>query len=274
MTRIKLGLSPCPNDTFIFHALLHGLVKPDYTEQIQFEPYFADVEDLNARALAGELALSKVSAGVVPHILDKYALLASGAALGWCCGPLIVARVGDFEPHTAKIAIPGRHTTANLLLDLHGGFGGERIEMLFSDIMPAVTRGDAELGLIIHEGRFTYGEHGLSKVLDLGQWWEATFQLPLPLGVIAVRRDIAPALALAIQNAIRASILYARENPAVAAAFISKHAQELDENVTRAHIDTFVTDYSLDLGSQGRQAIGCLLGAAGGIDSGKILFGD
>lgn len=259
---LKIGISPCPNDTYIFHALLHGLVMPQYPHKFNISYELADVEKLNAGALAGALPITKLSLGVVPHILDRYALLNSGAALGWGCGPLVVAKNGDVDLNTAKIAIPGRHTTASMLLDLHGGFGGERVEMLFSDIMPAIACGEIDAGVIIHEGRFTYDQHGLAKLLDLGEWWESQYHLPLPLGAIAVRRDVEPELAHAIQTAIAQSLAHARSHPEASAQFIRANAQELNAEVTADHIRAFVTDFSLDLGQQGRNAILKLLSAA------------
>lgn len=255
MTNFALGLSPCPNDTFIFHALLHNLVG----SPISAEPFFADVEELNARAIAGQFPVTKISLGVYPLIASRYQLLNTGAALGWGVGPLIVARNTDFDPATAKIAIPGRNTTANLLLDLNGSFGGVRQEMLFSDVMSAVTGGDADLGVIIHEGRFTHEKLGLVKILDLGEWWEATHGLPLPLGAIAIRRDVEREHALAIEEAIGKSLEYAWQNPEASQAFVASHAQELDPDVTKAHINTFVTKYSRDLGEEGRNAIRSLV---------------
>lgn len=261
-TEITIGLSPCPNDTFIFHALLEGTVRADCAEPVAVRGHFADVERLNGAAIAGTLPVTKVSLGVMPDILTRYAILASGAALGWGVGPLVVARDEGFDPASARIAIPGRHTTANLLLNLTGRFQGPRTELLFSDIMPAVARGDADLGVIIHEGRFTYGEHGLRKVLDLGQWWEDHYNLPLPLGCIVARRDLPLQVAQTMEKSIEASLAYAREHPEVSRQFIADHAQELDGEVIQAHIDTFVTDYSLDLGAGGRKAIMVLLQAA------------
>lgn len=258
--KLSLGLSPCPNDTYIFHALLHGLVRPEYEEAIEFEPVFADVQALNLAALAGNLPVTKVSAGVLPHILDKYAVLASGGAMGWGCGPLVVARSADIDPVRALAAIPGRHTAANRLLDLHGGFVGARMEMIFSEIMPAVVSGQADIGVIIHEGRFTYQTHGLIRLLDLGEWWEGKYGLPLPLGTIVIRRDIAPVLGPALEAAIAASIHYANARPKASLEFVRSHAQELDDDVTRAHISAFVTEYSIDPGQRGRAALSHFLG--------------
>lgn len=258
----KLGLSPCPNDTFIFHALLHGLVDFPLAE---LKPRLADVEALNQWVVQGEPEFSKISVGVVPHIMDNYALLASGSALGFKVGPLVVARkpLGMSELQQARVAVPGLHTTANMLLHLTGMFKGERKEMLFSDVMSAVSRGDVDAGVIIHEGRFTFAEHGLVKILDLGEWWEETFHLPLPLGVIAVRRDVDHDIAHAMQKAIAASLSYANKNPQASASFIRENAQELTPEVIQAHIKTFVTNYSLDLGEEGRAAITKLIQVAG-----------
>lgn len=235
---MTLGLSPCPNDTYIFHALLHHLVP----SPAHFTPHMADVEELNALARQKKLPVTKLSLGVVPYIMDDYAIMASGAALGWGCGPLVVARedLPEEKWKTARVAVPGLMTTANLLLTLHGGFQGPREEMLFSDVMDAVLTGEADMGVIIHEGRFTYADRGLVKLLDLGQWWEATYHAPLPLGAIAVRRDVPVELARAIEAAITASVDYANANPRASAEFIREHAQELAESVTSAHIKTFV----------------------------------
>lgn len=254
---LGLGLSPCPNDTFIFHALLHGIVPC----AAAFRPHLADVEQLNALAVRRGLEVTKFSLGAFARIMDDYAILASGAALGWGCGPLLVARKGCVPGDFAKatVAIPGQMTTANLLLTLHGGFDGPRREMLFSDVMPAVARGEADLGVIIHEGRFTYAEHGLTKVLDLGEWWEAAYKVPLPLGAIAVRRDVPLALARQVEQAIAQSLRHARAHPQDSADFVRGHAQEMDAAVTRAHIKTFVTDFSIDLGQAGRNAISLLV---------------
>lgn len=274
---LRLGLSPCPNDTFIFHALLHDLVCiPGFTSH-KCLPQLADVEQLNRRAIEGEYEITKLSLGVVPEVIDKYALLSAGAALGWGCGPLLVGRKQYLpeELSDLKIAIPGKLTTANLLLDLHGGFNGQRQAMLFSDIMPAVMCGEADLGLIIHEGRFTYAGKGLYKILDLGEWWEKVYNMPLPLGAIAVRRDVAKELALAMENAIQASLAHAWRNPDHSREFIRLHAQEMDEAVTKAHIQTFVTSYSMNLGDSGQRAIEKLLEKAllkKGFKSGEKLF--
>ena len=198
------------------------------------------------------------------YILDRYILLNAGAALGRGCGPLVVSRreLSADECRSARIAIPGKMTTANLLLSLTGRFDGPREEMIFDQVMPAVERGRADLGVIIHEGRFTYADRGLRLVLDLGQWWEETTRMPLPLGVIAARRDLGPEGILEVEEAIRQSLLHARAHPDDGRVFIRAHAQEMDENVMASHIATFVNDYSLDLGEEGRRAMESLLQAA------------
>ncbi|MBQ7457093.1 MAG: 1,4-dihydroxy-6-naphthoate synthase [Desulfovibrio sp.] len=265
MERYTLGLSSCPNDTFIFHALLHGLVPVPF----QVEPYMADVEELNACVLAGQLPFSKISLGCVPFCQKDYALLCAGAALGFGNGPLVVAKKEPDEELFAKgtLAIPGTKTTANLLVHLTKRFQGECIPMLFSDIIPAVCRGDVDFGVIIHEGRFTYKEHGLNLVLDLGAWWEEHFAVPLPLGAICVRRDIPKAHAKAMEEAIAHSLAYAWEHPAVSRPYIQSHAQELADTVISAHIKTFVTSFSQNLGDVGKGAIEALVAA------GKSLHG-
>lgn len=260
---VVLGLSPCPNDTFIFHALLHGLIETGLSAGTALKPYFADVETLNAMALKGELPVTKLSVGVVPGVLDRYVLLSAGGALGWGCGPMLVAARKKTDPESATIAIPGRNTTANLLLNLHGGFRGPRREMVFSEIMPALAGCEADMGLIIHEGRFTWERYGFFRVLDFGQWWENTYKLPLPLGCIAVRRDVAAWIGNAMEKAIRESLRLAWSNPGLSAEFIKSHAQEMAAEITAAHIKTFVNEFSLDLGASGRAAIRRLLEAAG-----------
>ncbi len=259
---MTLGLSPCPNDTYIFHALLHGLTPAP----APLTPHMADVEELNGLARKGRLPVSKVSLGVLPHIMEEYAVLASGAALGWGCGPLVVARepLPESAWKNARVAVPGLMTTANLLLDLHGGFQGPRQEMLFSDIMDAVASGRADMGVIIHEGRFTYEQRGLVRLLDLGQWWESVHNAPLPLGAIVVRRDVPTDTAHALQEAIRESLDHANAHPEDSRDYIRACAQELSDEVTRAHIRTFVTEFSRDLGPAGRAAIERLVASAAG----------
>ncbi|MBG0778090.1 MAG: 1,4-dihydroxy-6-naphthoate synthase [Desulfovibrionaceae bacterium] len=261
MTRtLRIGISPCPNDTFIFHALAHNLVG---ALGIDFDFHFADVEELNHAALGPHGPhVTKLSVHAAALARPAYALLRSGAALGRGCGPVLVARepgktLADLAD--ATIAIPGRNTTANLLLALTGVHHGPTLELVFDRIMDAVLDRRADAGLIIHEGRFTFADHGLYLVQDMGAWWEAAFNLPLPLGAIAARRDLPRETALAVQAAIRQSLEYAFAHPEASRDWIKSHAQELDEHTTTRHIRTFVNDYSLDIGPDGEHAMDTLV---------------
>jgi 1,4-dihydroxy-6-naphthoate synthase len=251
---LTLGYSPCPNDTFIFHALVSGLVT---VEGLAFAERLEDVETLNRLAGDAALDVTKVSYGAIPHLLREYVLLRSGGALGRGCGPLVVAREG-FDADglaAARIAIPGRSTTANLLLRLFAPDAPAGVEMVYSDIMPAVARGDVDAGLIIHESRFTYPAHGLAKVVDLGEWWEGATGLPIPLGGILARRDLGEETIRAVDAAIRRSVEHAFAHPADWKDYVRAHAQEMDEAVQRQHIDLYVNRFTVDLGDEGARAI-------------------
>jgi 1,4-dihydroxy-6-naphthoate synthase len=251
---LTLGYSPCPNDTFIFHALVHGAIPADgmrFTERLE------DVETLNRLAAAAELDVTKISYGAAPGLLRDYVLLRSGGALGRGCGPLIVAR----EPmdrdglRGKRIAIPGRNTTANLLLRLYAPDAEPGIEVVYSDIMPAVERGEVDAGLIIHESRFTYPQHGLVKVADLGEWWEQTTGLPIPLGGIMARRALGDDAIRRVDDAIRRSVQHAFAHPDESRPYIRAHAQEMDDAVAQQHIDLYVNDFSVDVEADGERAI-------------------
>jgi 1,4-dihydroxy-6-naphthoate synthase len=251
---LEIGFSPCPNDTFAFHALAHGVVRaPGET----FRPVLADVEELNRRASRGALAVTKVSYGAVPALLDRYVLLRSGGALGRGCGPLLVARepIPRGELGRLRIAIPGRATTANLLLRLFAPDAAPGVERVYSEIMPAVARGEVDAGLIIHESRFTYPDHGLVSVADLGAWWERATGTPIPLGGIAALRSLGEPRLRAIEAAIRDSVLHALGHPEASRAFVRAHAQEMDEEVARRHIALYVNDFSVDVGAAGEGAV-------------------
>ena len=263
---LRLGYSPCPNDTFIFYALTHGRI-PLHGFSIREE--LADVETLNRRALARELELTKISYHAFGHLRSEYALLRSGGALGRGCGPLVVARQAtSLERLRGKrIAIPGELTTANLLLQLHGA-GYERLQILpFDKIVAAVASGSVDAGLIIHESRFTFVEHGLVAVEDLGAWWEELTGLPIPLGGILARRSLGREIIEEVESAISASVRYAFEHPEETRSYIRSHAQELDDAVIQQHIDLYVNHFSLDLGEEGLAAVHELLyrAAAAGI---------
>jgi 1,4-dihydroxy-6-naphthoate synthase len=253
-TELTLGYSPCPNDTFIFHALVKGVVE---AEGMRFTERLEDVETLNRLAAAAELDVTKISYGAAPGLLRDYVLLRSGGALGRGCGPLIVAR----EPFTRealagkRIAIPGRNTTANLLLRLYAPDAAPGIELVYSDIMPAVERGEVDAGLIIHESRFTYPQHGLVKVVDLGEWWEQTTGLPIPLGGIMARRALGDEAIRRVDDAIRRSVEHAFAHPDDSRDYVRAHAQEMDDAVAKQHIDLYVNRHSVDVGDEGERAI-------------------
>jgi len=255
---ITFGFSPCPNDTFAFHALVQGLVA---VPGLAIRPHLADVEELNRLALAGELPLTKLSFHALGRVLDRYALLRSGAALGRGCGPLLVTRQGqeDLDLGQATIAVPGRLTTAHLLLTLFMGRPPQVEPMVFSDVMPAVAQGRCQAGLVIHEGRFTYERLGLVKLLDLGQWWEEQTGLPIPLGCIAVRRDLGREMGLTLEQALAASVAHAQAHPDASRAFVLQHAQEMEPEVVAQHIALYVNDFSLDLGPEGIKAVETVL---------------
>lgn len=253
MQTLRFGFSPCPNDTFAFHALVHGLVEAP----LRVEPVLLDIEELNTRALAGELGLTKVSYGALPRLDARYRLLRSGSALGRGCGPLVVAR----EPLTlaqaaaGRIAVPGRETTAFLLLSLAAPAPGELVEMRYDRILRAVETGEVDAGLIIHESRFTYRGHGLELVADLGDWWEGETGLPIPLGAILARRDLGEETAAAAEAAIRRSVEYAFAHPEASRAYIRANAQELSDDVCDAHIGLYVNEFTIDLGDEGLAAV-------------------
>jgi 1,4-dihydroxy-6-naphthoate synthase len=256
--QLTLGFSPCPNDTFVFHALVHGLVE---TEGLTFAESLADVERLNEAAAAGALDVVKVSYGAVPYLLEEYVLLHTGGALGRGCGPLVVVRPKTdlLRLHTGRIAIPGRRTTANLLLRLWDPKLREGKPLVYSEILPAVVRGDFAAGLIIHESRFTYAEHGLECYVDLGEWWETVTGLPIPLGAIMARRTLGGEVIAAVERCIRRSVEHAMAEPSASREYVARHAQEIREEVREQHIRLYVNDFTRDLGDEGMAAVRELL---------------
>ncbi len=251
---LRLGFSPCPNDTFIFHALLHELVQGP---KVHWEPHLEDVETLNQWALDGKLEVTKLSFHAYAKCSQHYQLLNTGAALGFGCGPLVIARqsLTPEQMRDAVIAIPGELTTANFLFQLAYPQVKHRKVMPFSEIEDAVLNDRVDAGVIIHENRFTYAQKGLIKLVDLGEFWEKETGLPIPLGGIFVRRDLSLKLKIDIQNAIGASVRYAWKHPQASSAYIRCHAQEMAEEVTRQHIQLYVNQYSADLGETGRAAV-------------------
>ena len=257
-TPLSLGFSPCPNDTFMFYPLVHSLVD---TAGLSYHERLEDVETLNLLALGGELDISKVSYHALGHIRDNYALLRSGSALGRGCGPLLVAsaNIKPGELHGKTIAVPGRYTTALLLLRLFDPTLENFIVMPFDEIMDAVLKGNVDAGLIIHESRFTYHGYGLHKLVDLGEWWEAETSLPIPLGGIVARRSLGRDTIASVERALRDGVAYARAHPDQAAHYICEHAQEMSRDVCASHIELYVNDFSVDLGDEGVRAIQCLM---------------
>ena len=252
--QLTIGYSPCPNDTFIFYALVHGKV---HVPGIEFREQLADVETLNRMALESSLDITKISFHALGHLREQYALLRSGSALGRGCGPLIVAKPGTRFEDIKKgvIAIPGKLTTASLLLRLLDPTIENTTVMAFDRIMDAVVKGDASAGLIIHESRFTYPLYKLEKLLDLGEWWEQHSGLPIPLGGILGRRSLGRDVLLSIEAGIRESLHYANAHPDEVLHYCKQHSQEMDETVMKSHIDLYVNDFSLDLGQEGLAAV-------------------
>ncbi|EKD35878.1 MAG: hypothetical protein ACD_75C01739G0002 [uncultured bacterium] len=256
---LSLGFSPCPNDTFIFYALVHGKIAAG--ELVFQEPLLEDVEQLNMWALAGRLDVTKLSFHALGHVLDEYCVLSAGSALGRGCGPLLVT--GADRPAQSlsgkRIAIPGKLTTAALLLQMFLGKRCELVEMRFDRIIDAICNREVDAGVIIHESRFTYRERGLVCLQDLGLWWEQSVGLPIPLGCIAARRSLGVATIRAIDRAIRDSVDYAFLHPDRCLPYIRSKSQEMDEAVVRSHIGLYVNDFSRDLGEEGRAAIAAFL---------------
>ncbi len=272
--RLTLGFSPCPNDTFIFNALVHGLLEDDLDDgpdgpgsgRLDFEVVLDDVEALNRAALAGSIDVSKVSCHAYGHLAARYQLLRSGGAMGRGTGPLLVSRDSDLDLSGKTVAIPGGLTTANLLLRLWRN-DLELAEVRYDRIMPAVAAGEFDAGLIIHESRFTYPDHGLVQHVDLGAWWEGAFGELVPLGAIAARRDLGPEVLRRLQRLVRRSVEHAFAHPEASAAYVAAHAQEMSPEVRQRHIDLYVNEHSLDVGVSGERALTALLsrGAALGL---------
>jgi 1,4-dihydroxy-6-naphthoate synthase len=260
LIHLNIGYSSCPNDTYIMAALAQDKVDTPLT----FNPLIADVETLNELALAEKLEVTKLSFAALGMVRNSYGLLYSGAALGRGCGPLVVARHGATLAGLDRgvIAAPGELTTARLLLSLYLGKPPIFKQMLFSEIMPAVAREEADFGLVIHEGRFTYSEYGLDALLDLGEWWEHKTGRPVPLGGIAIRRDLGSEVAGMVDQAIYSSLVMARANPAEALKYVLGHAQEMDAGVVQQHIDLYVNSFAFNIGSEGEEAVMTLFAKA------------
>ncbi len=254
--KLTLGFSPCPNDTFIFDALINKKID---TSGFEFDAVLADVETLNQWALEGRLDITKLSFPAFFRSLENYTLLNAGSAVGKGVGPLLISdaahELSDDEIKQASVALPGIHTTANLLFTFAYPEATDKKFMIFSAIEDALVNKETDLGVIIHENRFTYQQKGLHKVKDLGDYWEEKMELPVPLGGIAINQSIKRSAALKINELIRQSIEYAFNNYPAIPDYVKQHSQEMNEEVLRQHIDLYVNDFSLDLGEEGRQAI-------------------
>lgn len=251
---LTLGYSTCPNDTFIFDALAHGRID---LKGLSYDIELADVETLNQKAAARTLDISKLSFAAIGHLTDSYALLHAGAALGRGCGPLIVARPGFDLSNLGDtpVAVPGDWTTACMLLNLFSPRPLPTVAMTFDRIMPAIQNGAVAAGVIIHEGRFTYPSHGLTCLMDLGQWWESETGLPIPLGGIVIRRELPGDIIKAVNDTVRESVCHAHAHPGEADDYIKRHAQEMAPEVIAQHIALYVNDFTRDLGESGSLAI-------------------
>lgn len=263
--KLRLGLSPCPNDTFIFHALLHGLVD---TGDVAFEPVMEDVEALNERMLRAELPVTKASFAAYAAAREHYAVLRTGGALGRANGPLVVSRRPMTPADLAgkRVIVPGALTTAALLLRTFHPEVAETSSDRYDRVVAALERGEADAAVIIHELRFTYREQGLHAVEDLGQRFEDATGMPVPLGGIFVRRDVERHVALDVERWVGESLALARENPSACVDYVRDHAQEIAAEVTAAHIDLYVNEFSAGYGAEGERAIGRLLERA--VDAG------
>ena len=253
--KLSLHISPCPNDTFAFDALINGRLEHDFDLAVEYH----DIEVLNEGVLRGEPDISKISYAVYPLIADKYRLLDSGSALGRGNGQLLVRRKGE-TGKICKVLSPGLNTTANALLKRYFPDVEEVEQQLFSEIAEAVERGEADAGVLIHEGRFVYEKRNLCLVADLGKLWESETNLPLPLGAIVAKRELGEELISKFDRLLAQSVQYAFDNPLVSRNFVKEHAQELEDDVIEKHIALFVNDYTLSLGEEGRKAVERLTG--------------
>ena len=252
--KLNLGFSPCPNDTFIFDAVVNGKID---TEELNFDYVFNDIEELNQKALNAEFDITKISFFAYASVFNNYQLLDAGSALGFGCGPLLISKKKNDtnDISSKKIAIPGLHTTANFLMSYAFPEAKNKTPLLFSDIEDAVLHGDFDAGVIIHENRFTYEQKGLHKIADLGEIWEQKTKMPIPLGGIAVKRSLNEEIKRKTERIMRSSVEYALQNPSSSNDFVFNNAQAVDADVMRKHIKLYVNDFSVSLGNTGKEAI-------------------
>ena len=255
--KLTLGFSTCPNDTFIFDAMIHNKID---TEGLEFDVVMADVEELNRGAFAGTIDITKLSYHAFAYIADTYKLLTSGSALGRGNGPLLISKkeISSDEVKDIKVAIPGKNTTGNLLFSIFYPHINEKREYLFSDIEDAILDGEVDAGVIIHENRFTYQKKGLRKIVDLGEKWEEKTKSPIPLGGIVIHRKFPDDIQLKVNRVLKRSLQFAFEHPKSSYEFVKQFAQEMEEDVMQSHINLYVNDFSLELGIEGKKAINTL----------------
>ena len=260
--KLTLGFSSCPNDTFIFDAMVHGRID---TEGLEFDYFLADVEELNRKALASEIDITKMSYHAYAYVAQNYMILDSGSALGHRNGPLLISKrlINPSELPDATIAIPGKYTTANLLFSIAWPDALKKTEYLFSDIENALLKDEVDAGIIIHETRFTYQKRGLLKIEDMGEYWEKLTGLPIPLGTIVIKRNVPEDIALKVNRILRRSLEYAYKDSFASYDFVSGNAKEMDSTVMNNHIKLFVNEFTLNLGIKGREAINALFRIAG-----------
>lgn len=259
--KLSIAYSPCPNDTFIFDAMVHHKID---TEGLEFEVHHADVEELNHKAFQKTYDITKLSYHAFGYLLNDYVLLNSGSALGSGVGPLLISKKVYIpkEVNALKIAIPGKYTTANFLLSIAFPNANNKVEMIFSEIENAVLNGEVDAGLIIHENRFTYHQRGLHKIMDMGQFWESETKAMIPLGGIVVKRSLEQEIQNKIDRVLHKSVLFAFENPESSMNYVKENAQEMADEVVQKHIQLYVNEYSINLGKKGFQAVKSLFNLA------------
>lgn len=257
MSKIRIGFSTCPNDTFIFDAMVHHKID---TEGLEFDVFLGDVEELNKMAFNGELDITKLSYHAYAHLFEDYTILNSGSALGRNNGPILISKhkIYPDEVDDLKIAIPGKNTTANLLFSVAYPNAKNKTEYLFSDIEDAINSNEVDAGLIIHETRFTYEKSGFKKVIDLGEFWENKTHSPIPLGGIVVKKELDLDLKVKIDRVLKKSIEFAFKNPNSSSNYMKKFAQDMNDSVMRQHVELYVNNFSFDLGKEGKEAISTL----------------
>ncbi len=261
--KLTLGFSPCPNDTFIFDAMVHERID---TEGLEFDYLLADVEELNRRALSGDLDITKISYHAYSYAAKDYLILDSGSALGHRNGPLLISKrdIGSADLSLSRIAIPGKYTTANLLFSIAWPDAKNKKEYLFSDIPDILISDQADAGLIIHETRFTYEKKGLTKIADMGEFWEKLTGQPIPLGAIVVNRAVPREIALKVNRIIRKSLEYAYRDSFASYSFVAENASDMDSTVMNNHIKLFVNEFTLELGVAGKEAVNEMFRIASG----------